>query len=265
MTFSYTPYINGRSPYVGAIDSTAGIVTADTASLLLSPISPGGTNAWYIQSSNQPFSGLWVTGPDSLLEPVANGDSIVVAGEVTEDFDVTQLELVTSVRIVSHKNPLPAPVKLQTSVFGPGIGNGNLGAEPYEGMLVEFDSCVVENTSPIFVDPTEFEVSNSTAPILVRRDGRNTYSNVIGDTASGDIILKTGNPIAKLIGIIYYNNNNYMVVPRTNADYVGAVTTQGCSFTIDSSCAYTLLIKIFRILLTRRRPSGIRCRRQEKL
>ena len=222
----YTPYVNGRSPYVGAIDSTAGIVTADTASLLLSPLSTGGTNTWYIQSSNQPFSGLWLSGPDSLLEPIKNGDSVVVAGEVTEEFDVTQLELVTSVRVVSHGNPLPAPVKLLTSLFGPAVANGNLGAEPYESMLVEFDSCVVENTYPIFVDPTEFEVSNSSAPILVRRDGKNTYSNVIGDTASGDIILKTGNPIAKLIGIIYYNNNNYMVVPRTNADYVGAVTTR---------------------------------------
>ena len=221
----YTPYVNGRSPYVGALDSTGGIVTADTASLLLSPISTGGTNAWYIQSTNQPFSGLWVTGPDSLLEQVKNGDSVVVAGEVTEAFDVTQLELVTSVRIISHNNPLPAPVKLKTSVFGPGVGNGNLGAEPYEGMLVEFDSCTVENTNPIFVDPTEFEVSNGSAAILVRRDGRNTYSNVVTDGSSGDIVLSSGTNITKLIGIIYYNNKNYMVVPRTNADYVGAPTT----------------------------------------
>ena len=222
----YTPYVNGRSPYVGAIDSTGGIVTADTASLLLSPVTAGGTNAWYIQSSNQPFSGLWVTGPDSLLEPLKNGDSVVVAGEVTEDFDVTQLELVTSVRIISHGNPLPAPVKLLTSVFGPAVANGNLGAEPYEGMLAEFDTVTVENVNPIFVDATEFEVSNSSAPILVRRDGRNTYSNVVADAATGDIVLKTGTKIGKLTGIIYYNNNNYMVVPRTNADYVGAPTTR---------------------------------------
>jgi predicted extracellular nuclease len=221
----YTPYKNGRSPYVGAIDSTSGIVTADTASLLLSPLTTGGTNAWYIQSSNQPFSGLWVTGPDSLLEPIANGDSVVVAGEVTEAFDVTQLELVTSVRIVSRHNPLPLPVKLLTSRFGPGVSNGNLGAEPYEGMLVEFDTLTVQNINPIFVDPTEFEVQNSSAPILVRRDGRNTYSNVVADTSSKDTILRTGNKIGKLIGIIYYNNNNYMVVPRTNADYSGVVTT----------------------------------------
>ncbi|MGA9408625.1 MAG: T9SS type A sorting domain-containing protein, partial [Bacteroidota bacterium] len=218
-------YVNGRSPYVGAIDSTGGIVTADTASLLLSPLSTGGTNAWYIQSTNQPFSGLWVTGPDSLLTPLKNGDSVIVAGEVTESADVTQLELVTSVRIISHNNPLPVPVKLQTSLFGPAVSNGNLGAEPYEGMLVEFDSCTVDQTYPIFVDPTLFEASNSSAPILVRRDGRNTYSNVPADSSVGDIILSTGNKIAKLTGIIYYDNNNYMVVPRTNADYSGVVVT----------------------------------------
>jgi hypothetical protein len=92
-------------------------------------------------------------------------------------------------------------------------------------MLVEFDSCMVENTNPIFVDPTEFEVSNSSAAILVRRDGRNTYSNVPADTSIGDIILQTGNTIGKLVGIIYYYNNNYMIVPRTNADYGSVVLT----------------------------------------
>ncbi|HTX18908.1 MAG TPA: T9SS type A sorting domain-containing protein [Bacteroidota bacterium] len=216
----YNPYVYGRSPYVGAVDSTGGIVTADSSCLLLSPLTSGGTNAWYIQSGNQPYSGLWVTGPDSILEPVANGDSVVVTGQVYESFDVTQLEYVSSVRIVSHHNPIPSPVKLLTSVFGPGIGNGNLGAEPYEGMLVEFDSCRVGQVNPVFVDPTEFEVNNSGAAILVRRDGRNFYSNVPADTASKDHILKSGDFITKLVGIIYYNNNNYMVVPRTNADYV---------------------------------------------
>ncbi|HTR80277.1 MAG TPA: T9SS type A sorting domain-containing protein [Bacteroidota bacterium] len=221
----YTPYVNGRSPYVGAVDSTGGIVTADTASLLLSPISTGGTNAYYIQSTNQPFSGLWITGPDSILAKIANGDSVIVAGQVTERADVTQLEFVTSVRIISHHNPLPAPVKLLTSVFGPGVSNGNLGAEPYEGMLVEFDTCTVANINPIFVEPTEFEVTNSSAPILVRSDGRNTYTNDTSKASSGYTVLKTGNKIGKLIGIIYYENNNYKVEPRTNSDYVNVVTT----------------------------------------
>ncbi|MGA7159763.1 MAG: T9SS type A sorting domain-containing protein [Bacteroidota bacterium] len=221
----YTPYGNGRGPYVGALDSTGGIVTADTANLLLSPLSTGGTNAWYIQSTNQPFSGLWVTGPDSLLNKIKNGDSVVVAGEVTEVSDVTQLELVTSVRVVSHSNPIPTPVKLQTSLFGPAVSNGNLGAEPYEGMLVEFDSCVVTSVNPIFVDTTLFEVSNSSAAILVRSDGRNTYTDNDSSTLPGYTIVRVGTKIGKLTGIIYYNNNNYMVVPRTNADYVNVVTT----------------------------------------
>ena len=221
----FTPYSNGRSPYVGAVDSTGGIVTADSASLLLSPFSTGGTNAYYIQSTNQPFSGLWITGPDSILAKIANGDSIVVSGQVYEHSDVTQLEFVSKVRIISHKNPVPAAVKLQTSTFGPGVANGNLGAEPYEGMLVEFDSLVVTNVNPIFIDPSIFEVSNSAAATLVRADGRNTYTVDTSKASSGYTVLKVGTKIGKLTGIIYYNNNNYMIVPRTNADYVNVGTT----------------------------------------
>ncbi len=222
-----TPYVNGRSPYVGGVDSTGGIVTADTASLRLSPISSsGGTNAWYIQSSNAKFSGLWLadTGSVLLTKGLKNGDSIIVTGTINENFDVTRIERITSARIVSRNNALPAPVKLTTDVFGSGVANGNLGAEPYEGMLVQFDSLTLSSIQPTFVDPTEFEVStnNSASPVLVRRDGRNTYTN---DTSSVHVpglkYLSQGNKIKSLIGIIYYNNSRYKITPRTDADFIG--------------------------------------------
>ena len=218
----YTPYLNGRSPYVGGGDSVGGIVTADTASLRLSPISTGsaGTNAFYIQSSNTPWSGLWLSDTGSVLLKLGlkNGDSIVVAGTVAENFDVTRLERITSARIVSRNNPLPTPVKMKTDVFGVAAANGNLNAEPYEGMLAQFDSVTLTALSPNFDQPTEYEVNNSSSPILVRRDGRNTYTN---DTTAGLIQLKLDTKIKSLMGIIYYNNSRYKVVPRTNADFVG--------------------------------------------
>jgi hypothetical protein len=222
-----TPFVNGRSPYVGGVDSTGGIVTADTATMRLSPISTsGGTNAWYIQSSNAKFSGLWLvdTGKVLLSKGLKNGDSIVVAGTINENFDVTRLERITSARIVSRNNALPTPVKLTTDVFGSGVANGNLGAEPYEGMLVQFDSLTLSSIQPTFVDPTEFEVStnNTASPVLVRRDGRNTYTN---DTSSAHVpglkYLSQGNKIKSLIGIIYYNNSRYKITPRTDGDFIG--------------------------------------------
>jgi hypothetical protein len=221
-----TPYRNGRSPYVGAVDSVGGIVTADTAHLLLSPVSSDGSNAYYIQSGTQPFSGLWVVGLDSLLVHIANGDSVVITGTVAENFDVTRLEQVTKVRIVSHNKPVPQPVKLTTNIFGPAASNGNLAAEPYESMLVEFDSVTVVDTSfsPVFDQP-DFAVSNSSAPVLVHNDGRNTYAASSTADSTRYTILKVGHKIGKLIGIIYYTNSRYKLEPRTNDDFVDVVLT----------------------------------------
>jgi predicted extracellular nuclease len=221
-----TSYSNGRSPYVGAIDSVGGIVTADTAHLLLTPASTDGSNAFYIQSGTQPFSGLWVVGSAPLLTPMANGDSVIITGTIAENFDATRLEQVTAVRIVSHNKPLPQPVKLQTSIFGPGASNGNLAAEPYESMLVEFDSVTVVDSSfsPVFDQP-DFAVSNSTAAILVHNDGRNTYAATLTADSTRYSILKIGAKIGKLIGIIYYTNSRYKLEPRTNADFVDVVLT----------------------------------------
>jgi predicted extracellular nuclease len=216
-----TPYTNGRSPYVGAIDSVGGIVTADTSSLLLTPRSSDGSNAYYIQSSSQKFSGLWVVGPDSLLTKLVNGDSVIVTGTIAENFDVTRLEAVTAARVVSHGNPLPAPVKLKTSIFGGAASNGNLAAEPYESMLVEFDSVTVMNTAPVYQQPDFSVQDNSGVEMYVHNDGRNMYLDSTGVYTS----FKVGNTIGKLFGIIYYQNSRYKLEPRTNADFVDVVLT----------------------------------------
>lgn len=218
----YTPFINGRTPYQGAVDSVGGIVTADTASLFKAPFSFGGTNVYYIQSGNQPYSGVWVGGADSVIAKVAVGDSVVVRGSITEFNEVTEIFPVTSVRVVSKNNPQPAPLVFKTDRFGPSVSNGNFNAEPYEGMLVRFDSVTVTSIDPVFQDVYQYEVSNSTAPILVARDGRNTYTNDTAATAIGSKI-KVGTKIRSLTGIVYYNNNRYKVVPRTNSDF-GTVT-----------------------------------------
>ena len=217
----YTPFVNGRSPYIGAIDSVGGVVTADTANLLKAALSAGGTYTYYMQSTNQPFSGIWVAAgsADSLFKNVLNGDSIIVTGTVSEFNEVTEMFSIKSVRIVTKGKALPAPLKFKTEQFGPSVANGNLNAEPYEGMLVRFDSLTVTSIDPVFQDPYEYEVSNSTQSILVTRDGKNKYSNAPGDTTSAFVHLVVGSKIQSLTGVLYYGNNRYKVVPRTNADY----------------------------------------------
>ena len=220
----YTPFVAGVTPYMGAVDSVGGIITADTASLMKAPFSVFGTNVYYMQSGNLPFSGVWVVGPDSIMQKVVNGDSVIVKGTISEYNDVTEIYNVSSMRVVSKANPLPAPLKFKTEQFGQTIANGNLNAEPYEGMLVRFDSVTVTSVDPIYQETYQFEVSNSSAPILVARDGKaKVYNSVVDTTIPGVKVLRVGTKIASITGIIFYNNGRYKVVPRTDADY-GTIT-----------------------------------------
>jgi hypothetical protein len=221
----YTPFANGRSPYLGAVTQLGGIITADTTSLILTPTGSGGTNAWYMQTSDQPWSGIWLTTADTLgqelMAAVRNGDSVLVTGTVQENFDVTRLGSITAVSTVSSGNALPAPVDLKTGDFN--VGNGSPSAEPYEGMLVRFTNVAVSDTNPTFSDPTEYSVNDGSGAVVVRRDGKNRYSNQAVDAEFGKTILHLGDRISSLTGIVHYSFNQYKFVPRTDADF-GTIT-----------------------------------------
>jgi hypothetical protein len=216
----YTPYQNGRSPYIAAQVSVSGVVTADTASIGITPLTTGGTSSWYMQTGSEPWNGLWIVGPESTMALLHNGDSITVNGFVDEQFDVTRVENIAfPVSIHTGGNPEPAIPVRTTGTFGPTIGNGNPAAEQWESMLLRFNNVVVTDTFPTFADPTEFAVDDGTGPILVRRDGRHRYSNQPPDTVIGKTILRVGDTLAYIQGVIYYSFNRYKVVPRTDADF----------------------------------------------
>jgi hypothetical protein len=220
-----TPYQHGRSGYLGAVIPLSGVVTADTAHIGLSPWSTGSTNAWYMQSGSQPWSGIWLQHLDStgqkLLAALRNGDSVTVTGTVQEQFDVTRLGNVTAVTKLSGGNTEPAPVVLTTGAFN--VGNGAVTAEPYEGMLVRFNNVTVTDTNPTFSDPSEYTVNDGSGGVVVQRSGKYKYSNI--STEAGKTILHPGNKIGALIGIVYYSFNQYKFVPRTDADFVNVVLT----------------------------------------
>jgi len=218
----YTPFLNGRTPYLGAVVTISGIVTADTAHLERTAPS-GGTSTWYMQSSNEPWSGIWIVGPESLMISLRNGDSITVTGTVAENFDVTRLQYISSVTINSIGNPIPAPVELHTGDFGANAGNGSPTAEPYEGMLVKFTNVKVTDIYPTYSDPSEYEINDGTGGVLTQRGGKHKYSNIPSDTASGKTILYLGDKISEITGIIYYSYNRYKFVPRVNEDF-GTIT-----------------------------------------
>lgn len=216
----YTPYTNGRSPYVGAVVALKGIVTADTSDLVLTARSgSGGTTVWYFQSGNDPASGIWVTGILDTLKSLKRGDSVAITGTIQENFDVTRLGNVSAVQWFTTGNPLPVPVKSTTGIFGSMAGNGDLNAEPWEGMLVEFDTVTVTNIEPVYQNVWEYSVSDGSGSINVLREGLNTFSTVPNDTIYGYNIIKVGDKFSELRGLVYYSFNSYKIVPRTNADF----------------------------------------------
>ncbi|MBA4311114.1 MAG: hypothetical protein C0417_00640 [Chlorobiaceae bacterium] len=217
----YTPFTNGRTPYLGAVISLSGVVTADTAHLQITAPS-GGTSTWYMQTGNSPWNGIWIVG-DTVLKQIRNGDSITVTGSVAENSDVTRIQYISSFTVHSSGNPIPPPIELQTLNFGSNVGNGNPSAEPYEGMLVRLNNLTITNIYPTYADPSEYEVDDGSGPLLVQQSGKNKYSNIPGDTIQSKTLLKLGDHISSLTGIIYYSFNRYKFVPRNDADF-GTVT-----------------------------------------
>jgi hypothetical protein len=238
----YTPYVNGRSAYQGAVVPLSGIITADTLHIDISPATTGSTSAWYMQSTSEPWSGIWLSPIDSAsqaaLAALRNGDSVTVTGTVQEQFDVTRLGNITSVVKISSGNPEPAPVALHTGNFN--VGNGSPSAEPYEGMLVRFSNVTVTDLNPTYSDPTEYTVNDGTGGVVVQHSGRNRYSNVAADTVFGKTIFQVGNKIGSLTGIVYYSFNQYKFVPRTDADFVDVVLTSVAEKSREIPSAYAL-------------------------
>ncbi|MDI6767228.1 MAG: T9SS type A sorting domain-containing protein [Bacteroidota bacterium] len=216
----YTPYTNGRSAYVGAVTTIRGIVTADTNDIGLNALNTGGTPVWYMQTGNEPANGIWFNGTLDTLKSLQKGDSVAITGSVQENYDVTRIGNITGMEILTTGNTIPEPVKLLTGQFGPSAGNGNLNAEPWEGMLIEFDTVTVTNVWPTYADVTEYTVSDGSGEIIIRRDGKNTFSNVPNDTIyPGTTIIKVGDKFVGLKGIIFYSFNRYKICPRTNSDF----------------------------------------------
>jgi predicted extracellular nuclease len=217
----YTPFPNGRSGYLGAQVTVSGVITADTSDI---DLGSSGALPWYIQTGSQGWNGIWVTGVDSLLRGFRKGDSISVSGTVLETFDVTNIGAVTAATKFASGKSLPAPVVKQTGNFAFGTTNGNPIAEQWEGMLVRFNNVTVTDVYPTFSDQREYLVTDGSGSVLVRIDGKNTYSNILADTSVGKTIIKVGDKFSFIQGVMWYDFNRYKLVPRGNSDF-GTRTT----------------------------------------
>ncbi|HXG00823.1 MAG TPA: T9SS type A sorting domain-containing protein [Bacteroidota bacterium] len=144
---------------------------------------------------------------------------------MSENFDVTRLQFPGLPTVHSSNNPLPAPVVLPTNTFGAGVGNGTPSAEQWEGMLVQFNNVVVTDTFPTFQEVYEFGVSDGSGQVIIRRDGKHRYTTTVQDSV-GKILIRQGQRISYLRGIVFYSGNIYKIVPRGDDDF-GTITSVG--------------------------------------
>ena len=227
----YTPYLNGRSAYIGARVTLRGLITADTASLKLPPPLFRGTNVWFLQSGNQPWSGIWVNNDSLTSELLAlkNGDSVSITGTVDEQIMdsqtsyVTRLEFLGAPVVHSSNNPLPPPVELPTSTFI-NVPKGVATAEQWEGMLVQFNNVTLSDTMPVFQLPEEFGVNDGTpGRALIRKDGTHNFTQLESEVSQGKVLIPLGARISYLRGVVHFSGNEYKIVPRGNSDF-GTIT-----------------------------------------
>lgn len=226
----YTPFVNGYSSYAGnypngGVVTVSGVVTVDTSEMFTFPRSTvGGTYAYYMQTGNSPWNGIWITGPDSIMGVLKKGDSVSVTGTVQEwpSFNqnvTTKIGSISSVVIHSSGNPLPEPLEFPTGNFSSSVSNGSPLAEPYEGMLVKFKNVTVTNIWPYFADNSQYEVDDGSGGVWVHRDGNNTYSNIPAEAELGYTILYVGDKIGEVTGIIHFSVNRYKFVPLSNSAF----------------------------------------------
>jgi hypothetical protein len=235
-----TPFSNGRTPYLGALVTLRGIVTADTNSMLPPPSRFRGSSAWYMQSGNAPWSGIWVYN-DTLTTDLLSlqvGDSVAITGTIQELSEVTAIRptSTTPAVVYSHGNPVPAPVVLPTNTFGPGVANGTISAEQYESMLVQFNNVVMPDSEPTYQDIYEYALDDGTNPVLVRRDGTNHFTTTVNDSV-GKVLIRVGDHISFVRGIVFYAGGGggfrYKFVPRSNADF-GTLTSASVNVSVAS-------------------------------
>ncbi len=227
----YSPKGGGYSSFQGYRISVSGIVTADTTGL--SDRAGNATNRIIMQNGEGAWSGIWLSAlNNSSAIPTFDlklGDNVSVSGLVTENFNVTEIDSITSITVTSSNNPLPSPMILTTGTIDT-KGNDVVEAEKWESVLIGFENITVtdanadgppNNFGEIFID----DGSGRTRVEL--QDGNHYYHNLWDSTLLANPKYTEIIENAKfdtLVGIMYYSFSNYKLTPRTNNDFIGFST-----------------------------------------
>ena len=209
-----TPGIPNYPPIwttIAAVQDTTGGAGADTSAffdscVVVTGVVSGGREVfgsmYYIQSGSGPWNGVYLYDNQ---HTVSTGDSIEIAGIVTEYNGLTEIHDVTHIaRYGTGTVPaayLTTPGAIDTS-------------ESLEGVLVELDHVIVSDS----MDTNgEWKVMNEAM----------TETCIVDDDASYSFVTIPGTKLASLTGIVKYSYGNYKIEPRGDADIVVAYDLTG--------------------------------------
>lgn len=223
----YSPFGGGYSAYNNYRISLTGVVTSDS-----SDIKGFGSAALriYMQNGEGPWSGIQIGTRGTMGTQVLNlqrGNKVTVTGVIREVFDVTVIDSLSAITVVSPVNPLPDTHVLTTGVIGT-AGNNAIGKEEWESVLVQYNDVTITALS---ADGTsnfgEIYVSDGSGNTRVElEEGNHSYQN--GTRPERPINVQLGATFDALKGVLYYSFGNYKLVPRKNDDFVNYtdVTTE---------------------------------------
>jgi hypothetical protein len=186
--------LNDSSAYFGEEVTVAGIVTGDKTIF---------TTEFYVENTpGGPWSGLKIYG--GIPTPVANGDSVIVAGFVTEYYNDTEITPVHYLRIVSSGKPIPGPDSLGAGKLN---GQSSPSAERWEGVFVRMNPAFVYDTLGWggFGEWAIWDLKSPADSTKIGHSGKYTYVPRIGKWMS-------------LQGPVSYSYGNYRIEPRLNSD-----------------------------------------------
>ena len=223
----YSPFGSGFSAYNNYRVQLTGIVTADTSDI------PGlGSTPLrvYMQNGTGPWSGLQIGTLGTLGTNVLNlkkGDQVTVEGVILEGFNVTKIDSLSLLTVVSSNNPLPAAQTLTTGSIGT-LGDGTVDKEKWESVLIKYSNVLVDSAN---ADGTglfgEMFVNDGTGQTRVElQDGNHKYHNLWDPALANDTTLvqiKKGDRFSEVNGVLYFSFSNYKLVPRKNDDFTGYI------------------------------------------
>lgn len=230
----FTPYLNGRSGYVGDTVSVTGIVTASASN----------TNLGYVymqQTGQTEWGGIWVSA-GSLITGFNVGDQINVTGVVEEYFGLTRLANVSAASLV-QTGSAPAPVVIDPAQFST---YDFATCEKYESMLVKLQN-PISGQNLFVVDSNadaatgrnngEYRIGgdindpNTGCRVLAGRQSTTTFSSlnvsyvnspnwatVDGVMNVTPIVVLPGSQVSLMQGILTYSFGNMKLLPRNNSD-----------------------------------------------